>query len=46
VAKEQHGEEDVLNGIAHDQEGHRLFVTGKDWREILEIKLESTEQKP
>jgi glutaminyl-peptide cyclotransferase len=41
VAKEQHGEEDVLNGIAYDHEAHRLFVTGKDWPEILQIKLES-----
>jgi glutamine cyclotransferase len=46
VAKEQHGEEDVLNGIAYDHEGHRLFVTGKDWPEIVQIKLESSPQVP
>lgn len=45
VAKEQHGEEDVLNGIAYDREAHRLFVTGKDWPEIIEIKLESEPQQ-
>ncbi len=45
AAKKQHGEEDVLNGIAYDHEGHRLFVTGKDWPEIIEIKLESEPQQ-
>jgi glutaminyl-peptide cyclotransferase len=45
VAKEQHGDEDVLNGIAYDHEGHRLFVTGKDWPEIIEIQLESSPQQ-
>lgn len=31
--------DDVLNGIAYDAEGDRLFVTGKRWRHIYEIKL-------
>jgi glutamine cyclotransferase len=44
--KEQHGEEDVLNGIAYDHEAHRLFVTGKDWPEIIQIELESWPQVP
>jgi glutamine cyclotransferase len=44
VAKDQHGEEDVLNGIAYDHQGHRLFVTGKDWPEIIQIKVESEPQ--
>jgi glutamine cyclotransferase len=30
---------DVLNGIAYDQKNDRLFVTGKLWPEIFEIKL-------
>ena len=30
----------VLNGIAYDQIGDRLFVTGKLWLKIYEIKLE------
>jgi glutamine cyclotransferase len=30
---------DVLNGIAWDQEGERIFVTGKYWPKLFEIKL-------
>jgi glutamine cyclotransferase len=30
---------DVLNGIAYDTEGDRLFVTGKKWPKLFEIKL-------
>jgi glutamine cyclotransferase len=30
---------DVLNGIAYDAEGDRLFVTGKFWPKLFEIKL-------
>lgn len=30
---------DVLNGIAWDADGGRLFVTGKDWPELFEIEL-------
>lgn len=30
---------DVLNGIAYDPAGHRLFVTGKFWPKLFEIKL-------
>jgi len=33
------GKEDVLNGIAYDSAGHRLFVTGKCWSKLFEIKL-------
>ena len=29
----------VLNGIAYDQQNNRLFVTGKDWPNIYQIKL-------
>jgi glutamine cyclotransferase len=29
----------VLNGIAYDATGNRLFVTGKMWPELYEIKL-------
>lgn len=29
----------VLNGIAYDAEGDRLFVTGKLWPKLFEIKL-------
>jgi len=31
--------ENVLNGIAYDQNGDRLFVTGKRWSKLFEIKL-------
>jgi glutamine cyclotransferase len=31
--------EAVLNGIAYDAEHDRLFVTGKQWPSIFEIKL-------
>ena len=30
---------DVLNGIAYDAKGDRLFVTGKRWPKLFEIKL-------
>jgi glutamine cyclotransferase len=30
---------DVLNGIAYDQEGDRLFITGKFWPRLFEIRL-------
>jgi glutamine cyclotransferase len=30
---------DVLNGIAYDAQGDRLFVTGKLWPKLFEIKL-------
>ena len=30
---------DVLNGIAYDKENDRIFVTGKFWPKLFEIKL-------
>lgn len=35
----QKGDENVLNGIAYDAENDRLFVTGKRWNALFEIKL-------
>lgn len=32
-------EVDVLNGIAYDAQGDRIFVTGKYWPKIYEIRL-------
>ena len=29
----------VLNGIAYDQQNNKLFVTGKDWPNLYQIKL-------
>jgi glutamine cyclotransferase len=40
AAKEQNGEEGVLNGIAYDKTGDRLFVTGKNWAKVLEIQVQ------
>jgi glutaminyl-peptide cyclotransferase len=31
---------DVLNGIAYDPAGDRLFVTGKLWPRLFEVRLE------
>ena len=36
---EIHDEEAVLNGIAYDETGGRLFVTGKLWPKLFEIRL-------
>ena len=33
------GDEDVLNGIAYDEQADRLFVTGKLWPKLFEIRL-------
>lgn len=40
AAREQHGDEAVLNGIAYDKAGDRLFVTGKNWAKVLEIQVQ------
>lgn len=39
---------DVLNGIAYDAKHDRLFVTGKLWPKVFEIKLKKTDllEKP
>ncbi len=39
-SKEQREPEGVLNGIAYDRKGDRLFITGKDWADLLQIKIE------
>jgi glutaminyl-peptide cyclotransferase len=36
------GPDSVLNGIAYDARGDRLFVTGKNWPKLLEIRLRKT----
>jgi glutamine cyclotransferase len=38
-ANERGGSEAVLNGIAYDAAGDRLFVTGKLWPKLFEIRL-------
>ena len=37
--EEQRGGADVLNGIAYDAAGRRLFVTGKLWPKVFEIRI-------
>ena len=39
------GHDNVLNGIAYDKENNRIFVTGKRWPQIFEIKVVSQLQK-
>lgn len=34
------GNTDVLNGIAYDPAGDRLFVTGKNWPKLFEVRLQ------
>jgi glutamine cyclotransferase len=39
LAKEEVAQAEVLNGIAYDAQGDRLFVTGKFWPKLFEIEL-------
>ncbi|HZH29675.1 MAG TPA: glutaminyl-peptide cyclotransferase [Pyrinomonadaceae bacterium] len=39
ASKDRTGAEDVLNGIAYDATGRRLFVTGKMWPKLFEIEI-------
>jgi glutamine cyclotransferase len=32
-------DQDVLNGIAYDKTGNRLFVTGKKWDKLFQIEV-------
>ena len=38
-ASDRDSETDVLNGIAYDDKGKRIFVTGKRWPKLFEIKV-------
>jgi glutamine cyclotransferase len=44
LADRVNGQTDVLNGIAYDAKGNRLFVTGKRWPKLFEIVV--TEPRP
>jgi glutamine cyclotransferase len=44
-ASDRTGQEDVLNGIAYDVLGDRLFVTGKQWPKLFEIKVVPAHRK-
>jgi glutamine cyclotransferase len=35
----QHPDLDVLNGIAYNQKTKTIFVTGKNWDKLFEIKI-------
>ena len=35
----QRGDENTLNGIAYDEKTDRIFVTGKNWKRLFEIKI-------
>jgi len=37
--KDQKRDTDVLNGIAYDKQNQRIFVTGKKWNTLFEIKM-------
>ncbi len=37
--------EEVLNGIAYDEENDRLFVTGKNWPHLYEIRIIEEREK-
>ena len=38
---ERRGAPEVLNGIAYDKATNRIFVTGKNWPKLFEIKLDN-----
>ena len=38
--QDKHPEIDVLNGIAYDKQNDRLFITGKNWPKLFEIKID------
>jgi len=39
AAQDRDQNTDVLNGIAYDPKGDRLFVTGKRWPKLFEVRL-------
>ncbi len=39
LTPEERANTDVLNGIAYDEKGGRLFLTGKLWPKLFEVKL-------
>lgn len=45
-AEDRRREVDVLNGIAYDEANDRLFVTGKLWPKLFEIRLRRRDSQP
>jgi glutamine cyclotransferase len=39
--QERRADTDVLNGIAYDEKADRLFVTGKRWPKVFEVRLKA-----
>ncbi len=39
IDADKHPAIDTMNGIAYDQQNDRLFVTGKNWPKLFEVKL-------
>ena len=39
--QDRRAETDVLNGIAYDAKGDRLFITGKNWPWVFEVRLKA-----
>ena len=37
----ERGSENTMNGIAYDAQNDRIFVTGKDWKKLFEIKVKA-----
>jgi len=37
--EDQHPKIDYLNGIAWDRQNNRIFVTGKNWPKLFEVKF-------
>ena len=44
LSPQERAQTDVLNGIAYDAEHDRLFITGKLWPKLFEIKLVQKER--
>jgi glutamine cyclotransferase len=40
-ARTAEGEPENLNGIAYDKAGNRIFITGKYWPKLFEVKLDN-----
>lgn len=41
----QSAKKDVLNGIAYDSNNDRIFITGKNWPKLFEIKVQNKKRK-
>lgn len=44
IEQRKNRQESVLNGIAYDADKNRLFVTGKEWPKLFEIRLVEQEE--